>query len=456
MNNSTLELIRFRSLTNWNIKNLIREKSFSSQYPLKPIGFAIKRIKDQMVIKDEETYKRITIKTNCGGVVVRDEVLGSEIKTKKQFYVRKGQLAVSKIDARNGAFGIIPVEADGAVITGNFWVYDVDADIANIVYLTLVLSSDVFVKAWQACSNGSGNRLYLQEDMFLNYKIPFPSLEEQNQIVNRYIKKINKAQSNYAMADNDNVEKYISKTLGLKWLDFCNTSSSVLNFTNFKDMINWSAITNFITIKPADIFKSEIYENKSILNYCQINPITKLNTIDDTCSFIPMESVSDKYGELQSYKKGYVSKSNGYTKFLENDILWAKITPCMQNGKSAVAKNLINGCGYGSTEFHIFRCNDNILPEFLHILLRTKRIREVAMRYFTGSSGQQRVGVDFLENLTIPCIPIESKNQLQLTQKKIVLTVKSMNDEIKKLNIEAKTLIEQAKKEFEETVFCEA
>ena len=67
-----------------------------------------------MVVEDDKRYKRITIKTNCGGVFVRDEVLGKDIKTKKQYYVKAGQLAVSKIDARNGAFGIVPPEADGA------------------------------------------------------------------------------------------------------------------------------------------------------------------------------------------------------------------------------------------------------------------------------------------------------------------------------------------------------
>lgn len=85
-----------------------------------------------MVVEDDKQYKRITIKTNCGGIFVRDEVSGKEIKTKNQYYVKAGQLAVSKIDARNGAFGIVPTEADGAIITGNFWVYDVNPEIANI------------------------------------------------------------------------------------------------------------------------------------------------------------------------------------------------------------------------------------------------------------------------------------------------------------------------------------
>ena len=168
--NNVLSSISFSQTSDWNIKQFFGLCTIKSNFDLKKLGTAIKRQKDQMTVENDKKYKRITIKTNCGGVVVRDEVLGEEIKTKNQYYVKAGQLAVSKIDARNGAFGIVPPEADGAIITGNFWVYDVNPAIANVDYLILILSSNVFVQAWQDCSNGSGNRLYLQEEKFLNYK----------------------------------------------------------------------------------------------------------------------------------------------------------------------------------------------------------------------------------------------------------------------------------------------
>lgn len=193
--NSVLSSILFSQTIDWNIKQFFSSTSINSSFELKRIGKAITRRKDQMVVEDDKRYKRITIKTNCGGVFVRDEVLGKDIKTKNQYYVKAGQLAVSKIDARNGAFGIVPPEADSAIITGNFWVYDVNPEIANIDYLILLLSSNVFVQAWQDCSNGSGNRLYLQEDRFLNYKIPMPAVTKQKQIVDRYNKGICDANS---------------------------------------------------------------------------------------------------------------------------------------------------------------------------------------------------------------------------------------------------------------------
>ena len=153
--NSILSSIPFSQTSDWNIKQFFGSTVIKSKFDLKKLGTAIKRCKDRMTIENNTRYKRITIKTNCGGVVVRDEVLGEVIKTKNQYYIRAGQLAVSKIDARNGAFGIVPPEADGAIITGNFWVFDVDPNLADANYLILLLSSNVFVQAWQECSNGS-------------------------------------------------------------------------------------------------------------------------------------------------------------------------------------------------------------------------------------------------------------------------------------------------------------
>lgn len=103
------------------------------------------RKKETIVLDDKKTYKRITIKMHNKGICVRDEVVGSRIGTKNQFTVIAGWLLLSKIDARNGAFGIIPEEADGGIITGNFWAYELDLtkispDFFSFTFLTLLNS----------------------------------------------------------------------------------------------------------------------------------------------------------------------------------------------------------------------------------------------------------------------------------------------------------------------------
>lgn len=430
----------------------------SKSFELKRIGKAITRRKDQMVVEDDKRYKRITIKTNCGGVFVRDEVLGKDIKTKKQYYVKAGQLAVSKIDARNGAFGIVPPEADGAIITGNFWVYDVNPEIANIDYLILLLSSNVFVQAWQDCSNGSGNRLYLQEDRFLNYKIPMPAVIKQKQIVDRYNKGICDANSatNKAYELSNSIDLCLFNLLHIKPIaEQDRSTQGLISTTTLKDLIGWGAKINSNPIKPQELFKSTAYKNMPLEFYCEINPKTIYPDDIEDVSFIPMECVSDIYGEIIKHKNGKSTNSKGYTSFQENDVIWAKITPCMQNGKCAVATNLKNGYGYGSTEFHVFRATQNAIPEYIHCFMRSKRVREVAMSYFTGSAGQQRIGTDFLEALTLPLLPLRSEDPNVTTQETVVKKVIEIRTQIKELHIKATNICEQAKKEFEEAVFGE-
>lgn len=456
---SVLSSIFLSQTIDWNIKQFFNATTINSSFELKKIGNALTRCKSQMIVENDKKYKRITIKTNCGGVVIRDEVLGEEIKTKSQYYIKAGQLAVSKIDARNGAFGIVPQEADGAIITGNFWVYDVNPQIANIDYLILLLSSNIFIQAWQDCSNGSGNRLYLQEDKFLNYKIPMPKITKQNNIMRKYYEQMIKADNMCFKASklDDSIDEYLSEALGLDvQLSGEKNKSGIIAKTTFKNLISWGAKVNSNPIKPKELFKSCCFENLPIEYYCEINPKTIFPSDTKKISFIPMECVSDVYGEIIQHKDGEVSKSKGYTLFQEKDIIWAKITPCMQNGKCAVANNLKNGFGYGSTEFHIFRTNENALPEYIQCILRSKRLRKVATTYFTGSAGQQRVGTDFLKALTVPKLPVSSTNPSDMTQEKLSKHISEIKQQIKDLYQDANRLREYAKKEFEEVVFGEA
>ena len=121
-----------------------------------------------------------------------------------------------------------------------------------------------------------------------------------------------------------------------------------------------------------------------------------------------------------------------------------------------MASDMPTDIGFGSTEFHVFRATKNALPEYIHCFLRSKRLREVAMSYFTGSAGQQRVGTDFLEALTLPQLPLHSDNPNVLTQETVVKKVATTRDQIKELHIKAADIRKQAKKEFEEAVFGEA
>jgi type I restriction enzyme S subunit len=165
----------------------------------------------------------------------------------------------------------------------------------------------------------------------------------------------------------------------------------------------------------------------SLGEYAWINPGNSHQfKAEDKVTFIPMESVDDKDGYISKPEiRTFSQVKSGYTRFKNGDVLWAKITHCMQNGKSAIASNLLNNAGFGSTEFHVVRAkNPTILKsEYIHLLLRMPEIRQAATRYFVGSAGQQRVPKKFLEKLHIPIMPIDDQNKLislvQIERRKI-------------------------------------
>lgn len=172
---------------NWCVKRYNASLiTLNSKYELYPINKVLTRVKEIINIEDSIEYKQITVKTKNGGVFLRECQKGSEIGTKKQFIVRKGQFIISKIDARNGAYGIIPEDLDGAIITGNFWTYSINTNLVTPEYLTRLMRHDFFLQMCNVCSYGSTNRWYLDEDTFNNFEIPIP---KKNDNVYNEIKK---------------------------------------------------------------------------------------------------------------------------------------------------------------------------------------------------------------------------------------------------------------------------
>lgn len=153
------------------------------KYPLVKIGDFLTRNKTSIDIVDDKTYKRVTIKLYNQGLFLRDEKNGKKIGTKKQFTIKEGQFLLSKIDAKSGAFGVVPNELDNAIITGNFWTFDVNTNIVNPEYFRYLTNSDSFTAFCEVNSIGTTNRKYLQEDLFLDYNIPLPDKVIQDKII---------------------------------------------------------------------------------------------------------------------------------------------------------------------------------------------------------------------------------------------------------------------------------
>ena len=162
---------------------------------------------------------------------------------------------------------------------------------------------------------------------------------------------------------------------------------------------------------------TEMYWNTAKLTeVVRINPRNVDFALDDSdeVTFLPMAGVEAETGRINiSERRTWKTVKKGYTKFQENDVLVAKITPCMENGKACIARHLHGAAGAGSTEFHVFRPNTEIIePEWLYLFLNQQRIRSAAKRQMGGAVGQQRVPASFYESLVLPLPDIEKQREL--------------------------------------------
>ncbi|WP_228282438.1 restriction endonuclease subunit S [Rubrobacter tropicus] len=149
---------------------------------------------------------------------------------------------------------------------------------------------------------------------------------------------------------------------------------------------------------------------------CQVNPRKpQLKRGDEApTSFLPMSGVDEVDGVASRLEvRPFKEVARGFTYFEEEDVLFAKITPSMQNGKSAVARGLLDGLGFGSTEFHVLRPGPRVTADWVHRFVRRWSFRQEAKEHFRGAVGQQRVPRGFLEEHLIPVPPtIEVQNRI--------------------------------------------
>ena len=173
-------------------------------------------------------------------------------------------------------------------------------------------------------------------------------------------------------------------------------------------------MSQFIEMFGNPLSSQQKYPLKKLGECCEINPKRPILNIgdDDMVSFVPMQSVSEEGFLCENIEKPYSKVKKGFTYFKDGDVLFAKITPCMENGKGAIAENLTNGIGMGSTEFHVLRpIPGKSTSQWILALTRMPNFRAKAARFMSGTGGQKRVGTPYLENFKIGLPPIDRQKQ---------------------------------------------
>ncbi|MBQ2839373.1 MAG: restriction endonuclease subunit S [Muribaculaceae bacterium] len=443
-----ISTVPFSGLFNWSVQYLNDSKiAFSKAYPMMRIGEFLKRNKTTVVIEDDVIYKRPRIRVRNGGISLRDEILGEKIGTKNQFLISKGQFLLSKIDARNGAFGVVPEKLDGGIITGNFWTFDVNYDIVNPHYLALLTTTKAFVNFCEQASNGTTNRHYLQEPLFLNIKVPIPSLAEQNKLVKEYNKQIFIAidSERQVAAKYSDINAILLTELGVNISK--ETAQKGLATVSFSSLDRWDIgylqnTSKFSTKYKAVKFRDCIEYFMKSSNGKSLR-IETYKTPSKDFRYIGMEHIEKGTGQLletpiikgAQVKSQTIAVPDGY-------FIYGKLRPYLNKYwyNDTNWENLV--C---SSELFVFKVKESINTRFFEIVLGSS-IVQVQITDLTSGARMPRITEDVFMNIQIPIPSFDIQNS-------IVKRIDKIKGEIKKLQQTATIKYSSALTNFETLIF---
>ena len=425
-----ISTVPFSGLFNWSVQYLIDSQiSFNKAYPMMRIGDFLKRDRTAVVIENDVKYKRVTIKVYNGGISLRDELLGEKIGTKNQFRISKGQFLLSKIDARNGAFGVVPEELDGAVITGNFWTFDINNEIINPYYLTLFATTQAFIKFCEQASNGTTNRHYLQEHLFLNIKVPVPSLTEQEKLVeeyNRQLLSISNSERQIAIKRSnintllfDELGVKISKEVRLKRLSTVSCSSlDRWDVGYLQESAKFSAKYKASRLRDCIEHFMKGPDGKSLRMETNKFPSRSFH-------YIGMEHIEKATGQLidTPVVKGTQIKSQTVI-VPQGYFVYGKLRPYLN-------KYWFNDTGWDdivcSSELFVFKINDNVNARFFKYVLGSDIVQEQIVDLTSGAR-MPRINEEIFMNIQIPVPPKEIQDSIADRIERIIDDIQKLKD----------------------------
>lgn len=285
----------------------------------------------------------------------------------------------------------------------------VDIRKASPEFISIFLGTDVGRLQINAVSRQIAGMTNINSEEIRDLEIILPEVAVQEKVKYLYeqAQNVKRQQESQAQALLDSIDNYLLSELGVTLPpEPDNTIENRIFKTSWRQVSGGRFDPTFQ--KVVTEFKSSKFPSKLLREVTQINPLSKFKGLqdEDEVTFIPMENISED-GAIDTSLNRIVAGSKGYTTFAENDLLIAKITPCMENGKTGVARNLTNQYGYGSTEFHVFRPkSDELNIDFLHAFFHANFFRQNAKLTFGGSAGHQRVPPDFFKKLYIPIPPM--------------------------------------------------
>lgn len=312
-----------------------------------------------------------------GGIKKQIENAAKVAEGSLRKHVEINDIVINGRSDRRGAVGMSPYEGGVSLV---YNVLRKRNKNNNSKYFHYLFRSNLFSEEFYRWGRGIVDDLWTtRESEMKRIFIPIPTAQQQTTIVNYLDQKI------------DLIEKITQdKQKQIELLHEKRTA--VINQVVNSPKGEFGRLKNFVSINPS---------KKTV-------SLTKLT---ETVSFVPMEAISE-IGDLELQERQYGEVKEGFTYFQNEDVVLAKITPCFENGKAGVMKNLKNGFGFGTTEFIVLRPSNKILSDYLYYVVFSDKFRKLGEVGMRGSAGQKRVTDSFVRNFEINLPDIQEQKKV--------------------------------------------
>ena len=433
------------------------------------IGDFLKRIKRPIDLEPNQDYNLVTIKMNHKGVVLRGKKKGCDIKS-KMFKVKEGDFILSGIDARNGAFGIVGKELEGAIVTNDFWYFEIDDKIISKQLFLELTATNWFDDICQKGSDGTTQRIRLQKDKFFNQKILLPEGEEQKELLNKILTfKKGKSKLNTEI----NAQKHLLSQLKQSILQEAIQGKLTADWRKQ----NPTTETASELLKRIKAEKAQLIKEKKIKKEKPLPPITK----EEIPFELPEGWVWTRFQNITSvitcgiastpkyYSSGRIflsAKNVKPFKFMPenhkfiNEETYQKI---ITNSKPEINDILITrvGAGIGETalidkeiDFAFYVSLTLVKPislidsKFLVNWLNSPKGIQTAISFTSGNgSNQGNLNVGRVRNFVIPLPPISEQKEIVKKVETLMQNCQQLEQEIKTSEANAQMLMQAVLKE---------
>lgn len=383
-------------------------------WEVKTLGAVLEKIAVPVEVDPNATYQEIGIRSHGKGIFHKEPVLGSSIGDKRVFWVQPNAFVVNIVFAWEQAIARTTGNEQGMIASHRFPMFLPQKGRCDIDYLVYFFNTKKGKALLELASpGGAGRNKTLGQKDFLDIAIPFPPVEEQVEIA-----QIVSIWDRAVIATEKLIANYKCQKISL-----------------MQDLLFGKRNLNGVKSSWRLVTLGELVT---------INPPRPIKPFNGKVSFVPMDAVSVGAKLKYSLEKSYCDVSTGFSSFMDGDILVAKITPCFENGKGAVIKDLINGVGFGSTEFHVIRARKGVSADFIYHVTNSYEFRVRGEACMQGSAGQKRLPSDFLRSFKFNC-PVEHEEQLNVATilNELDLIIENLINQLNVLIKERKSLIHQ-------------